>query len=420
MTERKAGPAAFLFLTPSAYPGKFNPLHCKVFGLTVLERTLKALQAGGTNRVCIIAEDPVDQVKEQVSTYEGLNLIIDVRSRSELDRLEDEALGNLSTGQGLVILTEPMIIDAKLSNWLVEESMKRNHRPVSSLGGKVIYFPPTETNLGLVSLKAFIRGSSHTLTSVEEVPFSLPLGHTVSNDDELEVVRAALIKSLIKPTDGWVSRNLNRPISTRITRILAGTSITPNQFTIFTGFIGVLTGYFLAQGPYWGFMLGSFLFHLTSVLDGVDGELARLKFMSSPYGQWLDTIVDNSSYVIALVGYIIGLYSDGVTTFESIAGYSAVTFTLLALASMYYYLKRFKRGGSLLNIEFSYKSGKSIGDRILRMLAPLGKRDLFALIFFLMGLFGILHLALIFIAALSATMFALSIQAHLRGIRSPG
>lgn len=52
--------------------------------------------------------------------------------------------------------------------------------------------------------------------------------------DDLESYKYAekmLLKSLVPPKDGLISRTFNRPLSLRITKVLAKTAVTPNQIT---------------------------------------------------------------------------------------------------------------------------------------------------------------------------------------------
>lgn len=97
-------------------------------------------------------------------------------------------------------------------------------------------------------------------------------------------------RNLGKPTDGPVSRHLNRPISRLVTtRLIAKTKLTPNQLTviIFLFSLQAVPAYLL--GFYW---LGALIAQLGSILDGCDGELARLKNMSTPQGAFYDSILD--------------------------------------------------------------------------------------------------------------------------------
>ncbi|GAB4255132.1 MAG: hypothetical protein Kow0027_21650 [Saprospiraceae bacterium] len=399
MSQPKQTTAALVLLPATdAYPKGFDPLQLRIYGLTLFERTLKALERGGCGHILILTPRASSGVQQWLKIRQDWEAQIEVQQSENPAEDQNRTLAALAadSADGVVLVREPIVFDQKLIPWLKGQKKQ----PAAVANGLLTFLPKEKT------------GKGQWEKEVRHYTPDFLLCHSVKTVADKKTVKKLLRQSLIKPTDGWVSRHLNRPVSISISRVLAHTPITPNQFTVFTGLLGVLTAYLLSTGPYWGFMIGAFLFHFTSILDGVDGELARLKFKASPFGQWLDTLVDNSSYVLALIGYLIGLYNDGVTPFEKWAGISTLVFTTLALASMYYYLKRFDKGGSLLNIEYSYKEGNGWSDKLLRSLAPLGKRDLFALIFFLLGLLGQLHLALVFISVMTAILFALSIKAH--------
>lgn len=111
-------------------------------------------------------------------------------------------------------------------------------------------------------------------------------------------------------TEGWVAHTLNKTLSFALTRRLLNTRITPNQVTI-ANFIMGLIGCLMVSHPVWGWRtLGASLIQLNSVFDGCDGEIARLKVMSSRLGAWLDTIVDDVLNNAMLVALIYGLYRD--------------------------------------------------------------------------------------------------------------
>ena len=101
-----------------------------------------------------------------------------------------------------------------------------------------------------------------------------------------------LYRRLTKPQDGPFARWLNRPISLRLTRWLAETPITPNQITLALLALGLLAALLFANGGYWPMLAAAILFHAQSVLDGCDGEIARLKFMESRWGGVLDVVCD--------------------------------------------------------------------------------------------------------------------------------
>ena len=106
-----------------------------------------------------------------------------------------------------------------------------------------------------------------------------------------------LLRSLVKDTEGFMSRHVERRISLAITRQLVDTRITPNEMTLVSLTIGLLGApFFLSAEPLLQ-LVGSLLFLTHSILDGCDGELARLKFQESPTGARLDFWGDNLVHV---------------------------------------------------------------------------------------------------------------------------
>ena len=102
-----------------------------------------------------------------------------------------------------------------------------------------------------------------------------------------------------------MSRHVERRISLAITRRLVGTRITPNQMTLVSLTIGLLGAPFFLSAEPLQQIAGSLLFLTHSILDGCDGELARLKFQESPTGARLDFWGDNLVHV-AVFGCMAG------------------------------------------------------------------------------------------------------------------
>lgn len=74
-----------------------------------------------------------------------------------------------------------------------------------------------------------------------------------------------------------------------LTRACAGTPISPNQITVFTGALA-FTGTYLFATQWFGWGLAIAL--LVNVLDGVDGKLARVRLQTSRAGDRLDHFLD--------------------------------------------------------------------------------------------------------------------------------
>ncbi|HEY8448986.1 MAG TPA: NTP transferase domain-containing protein [Bacillota bacterium] len=103
--------------------------------------------------------------------------------------------------------------------------------------------------------------------------------------------------------DGPVARYLNRPLSRRLTRLLARTPVTPNQITFIAFALAVAASTCFALGQP---ALGGLLCQLASVVDGCDGELARLRLEARPSGALLDTVLDRYADAAVITGLILG------------------------------------------------------------------------------------------------------------------
>ena len=173
-------------------------------------------------------------------------------------------------------------------------------------------------SLSLETLRDFVEHCPSDATSLEELLAPISVRHSVAStnvgEDLWQRVRAEkdrriaerkLDSWLVKPTDGMYAR-LNRRISIPISRQLIKLPITANMVSIFTLGVGIASAAFFALGGYWNTLLGAFLCLFASILDGCDGEVARLKLLESDFGCWLETVCDYVFYLFLLVGMTIG------------------------------------------------------------------------------------------------------------------
>jgi phosphatidylglycerophosphate synthase len=146
-----------------------------------------------------------------------------------------------------------------------------------------------------------------------------------------------LLESLVKDTEGFMSRHFERRVSLAISRRLAATRVTPNAMTVMSVGVGLLgAGLFLSTRS-WAPLAGSLLVLLHSILDGCDGELARLKFQESRFGGVLDFWGDNVVHS-ALFGTIaIAWNSASGQTWPLLLGAAAILGTILSAAFVYRY-----------------------------------------------------------------------------------
>lgn len=148
----------------------------------------------------------------------------------------------------------------------------------------------------------------------------------VDVDDPHAAKRAerALLSNLGKPTDGPISRHLNRPLSTRISRHLVGLPITPNQISLFSFAFSVLAAGLFALGGTLGLALGGLLAQFASVVDGCDGEVSRLRFEESPIGGWFDAVLDRYADALLLFGLTWHAYGVHGASWVWVVGFLAI------------------------------------------------------------------------------------------------
>jgi phosphatidylglycerophosphate synthase len=107
---------------------------------------------------------------------------------------------------------------------------------------------------------------------------------------------------------GDFSADLVRRVSIYITLLLIPTGISANGVSILNIAIAVLAGAALSLGTFFALMTGTLLFVLNTILDGVDGEIARYRRQSSLTGLFLDRINSIFIYPSVFMGIAIGAY----------------------------------------------------------------------------------------------------------------
>ncbi len=154
--------------------------------------------------------------------------------------------------------------------------------------------------------------------------------------------RAMLARLSEKTNDGPVSRFLNRPVSTRISRQLAKYNISPNQISIVSFLTSMVAAGFFASGTYLALLLGGVLAQFASILDGSDGEVARLKYQGSDFGGWFDAVLDRYADAFLLFGLTWYLLAEKASGWILFIGFMAIigSFMLSYTADKYDNLMR--------------------------------------------------------------------------------
>jgi len=220
----------------------------------------------------------------------------------------------------------------------------------------------------------------------------------VTDERTRREAEAAVFRALLRPDLGWVARHLNKPVSFWVTRrLLCRSPLRPNHVTLLAGLLGLLGCWILSHGGRIGVAFGLLLVHGQSVLDGCDGELARVRFQQSAVGEWLDTIVDEVLNFSILVSVGAALRGAGHPVAAALAWVGAAMLVFYD-AVAYRELWRQGEGGEILKVRWWFAGGRSIkeqvghveGGKLKRIVLVLGRRDFFVFAWFVLGLLGLL------------------------------
>ncbi len=165
----------------------------------------------------------------------------------------------------------------------------------------------------------------------------------ITTPADMERAEYDIRRSSYKDTDATVAR-FNRNMSLPVSVALIRTPLTANQLSVILVGIGLYSAWLFSIGHYWTGVLAAFLSLAASVLDGSDGEIARLKYQESPLGCWIETFGDYSYYIAIFAGLTVGAVRQ--TRWEGYywLGGIALVATLLTFALLIYLRGRITAG----------------------------------------------------------------------------
>ncbi len=377
-----------------------------VAGIPVVSRAILTLGRAGVARVHIMAGRQVEDVRGVV---EGTSAIaragLDLRFVADGDGLAVDGACLLVEGDhvfdvALVRRIASLDLDREDAALLVEAGGSRDSIGCGVLAvapgfqkllaDEIACADPTEGGLASALRDATARGRVRTVDAADG------LWQRVDSAESRRRAAKKLLASLRKRGDGPVSRYLNRPLSLALTSVLLNLQVTPNQMTVVANLFGVLGVWFVWQKTWTGVAVGAVLVNVQSVLDGCDGEIARLKFASSRFGEWLDNVLDdhvNVGYGLALGIATAALLDQPIYRWLGIA--AAVGFSMYNV-TVYAQLALVHRSGSPTAFRWWYQKSRGpleeelarpgLGNRIGGFLRMLARRDVFLFAFMLFAL----------------------------------
>jgi 1L-myo-inositol 1-phosphate cytidylyltransferase / CDP-L-myo-inositol myo-inositolphosphotransferase len=253
------------------------------------------------------------------------------------------------------------------------------------------------------------EGGAHGLAAVEDrlirrfgsaaaIPSEIdPM--VVATSKDIPVAERRLLRALVKKTDGFMARHVDRAVSLQISRRLAPTAVTPTQITMVSVVIGLCGAPFFLSSVWSWQTVGALLFLAHSIVDGCDGELARLKFQESRYGGILDFWGDNIVHVGVFACMAVGWTLSSAAAWPLLLGAAATAGTLGSAGFVYWRQLRGRDGSGPLFTSVSTVPD----DRLARLLDAASRRDFIYLVLVL-ALLGKSSWFLV-LAALGAPIF---------------
>ncbi len=107
---------------------------------------------------------------------------------------------------------------------------------------------------------------------------------------------------------------LYHPLAWRLALLLAKTPLTPNVVSVIGACFVVAAGIVYSQPWGWPGALMGMALHMTwHVVDGADGDLARITGRSSPLGELVDGVCDYTSHIILyfILGWLLSFQMSG-------------------------------------------------------------------------------------------------------------
>jgi phosphatidylglycerophosphate synthase len=291
-----------------------------IAGVPSLLRLLLCAQRAGIGEIVLLGAQRCPVEVQQLLTH-------DPRLMSRLIWLEDHAWPMLLRtypdlekqwwAGALWVLPAGGVIDVRLLREAVQWETSRavaviDTGPGTWSGGEAAFFKVAGEHL-----RGLVEASAQTTLSVllARVPqhgdsatipnHGLVCAPVVGQANRLAVERG-LLQSIAGGSDGWVDRHLNRRLSPWITRWLLRTPLTPNHVTLIAFMIGLLSAVYFAYGSWLSGIVGALLFQWSAVIDCCDGEIARLKFLESTSGYYLDIVCDNIVHIAVFAGIAWG------------------------------------------------------------------------------------------------------------------
>ncbi|MBT5028239.1 MAG: CDP-alcohol phosphatidyltransferase family protein [Nitrospina sp.] len=249
-------------------------------GVPFLLRNALTLQKVGIKNLRIWMQDPTERERGNLNT-----LMQDSRIELEIEWTDRPPSTQALVLDGSTLLEKSKILQAMTLSTDDQVDISRFH-----------YFPE--------ALQQLSESQKSDLLKIVPPDDSSRLTH----EDDFLIAEKNLLKSVGLSNDSMMDKLATRFISRQLTRLFLKTPITPNQITFLSLLIGLGAAWCFFQGTYTSGLAGAIMLLVSAWVDCTDGEIARLKFMETPWGARFDIFCDNIVHFFVFFSIGMGLF----------------------------------------------------------------------------------------------------------------
>jgi len=281
-----------------------------IFGRPLLERLMMNCERAGIRKFVIEAPlESRDELAHAMGQFSGRSSVAVVESFADLLNRPDgiDADSPCIAFTGNLVFSKSNLAQALDEHVANPASVLRKFSVDHDRGGEITTGPVAEVlRSGGLAIDQQPVGISVPIAASSLLPFALNGRPEDREEAELRLAQSLSAETALK--DAPLARWIDRRISWRISFRLARTGITPNMVTIANTILGLGSAWMFSVPNYWVRLLAAIFFLISITIDGVDGELARLKMKETDFGGALDVATDNVVHVAIFVGLLAGCY----------------------------------------------------------------------------------------------------------------
>ena len=317
-------------LISTSLPEALSPL-TQFGGLSLLKRALLTAQRCGAKTCCVLI-DKNAQEELQRALFNDKQLTARVVWVPHTTPLAEAFAERLPSGEGYCLVFSCDTLFRPALAQMLEQNAGQQEKEESwqvhgGTNNAALFFVPL----------AQLHKEKEEVDGLKTLSPGKHFFYRLTGQYSLAKAERNFLLALENPHDGLVDSYLNRKFSRLLTRFFLRTPLTPNQITVLSFLTGLIGASCFLLGSYAWAVTGALLLQFSTVIDCVDGEVARVKMLESPFGEWLDISLDTVVHIAIFLGVGVAVWKqDAIAAAPLLGGMLAaaacISFPLITIA----------------------------------------------------------------------------------------